>query len=144
MVLINCSETPDEHDELRRSGWRIVDFKGLFDVDLANSPSFGGSQGSAALTTSGRQSSGTNALISTRAERYRSFTKPGSKHVFDPSKRILQQDPEICVWHYVSPQGCKQSPCDRRHKYDLTSAGLQALREEVSTVRCKVRPFTLL
>lgn len=27
---------------------------------------------------------------------------------------------------------------------DLTSAGLQALREEVSTVRCKVRPFTLL
>uniref|UniRef100_A0A0K3CEI7 BY PROTMAP: gi/647401586/emb/CDR47928.1/ RHTO0S15e03818g2_1 [Rhodosporidium toruloides] n=1 Tax=Rhodotorula toruloides TaxID=5286 RepID=A0A0K3CEI7_RHOTO len=134
-ISINCSETPDEHDELRRSGWRIVDFKGLFDVDLANSPSFGGSQGSAALTTSGRQSSGTNALISTRAERYRSFTKPGSKHVFDPSKRILQQGD--CVWHYVSPQGCKQSPCDRRHKYDLTSAGLQALREEVSTVRCK-------
>lgn len=27
---------------------------------------------------------------------------------------------------------------------DLTSAGLQALREEVSTVRCKVRTSTLL
>ncbi|CDR47928.1 RHTO0S15e03818g2_1 [Rhodotorula toruloides] len=137
MVLINCSETLEEHEELHKSGWRVVDFKGLFDVDLAKAPSFVGSQGSAASTASSLQSSGTNTLISTRAERYRSFTKPGSKHVFAPSKRILQQDPEICVWHYVSAEGCKQAPCDRSHKYDLTSAGLQALREEVSTVRCK-------
>ncbi|BGP60388.1 hypothetical protein NBRC10512v2_001696 [Rhodotorula toruloides] len=162
MVLINCSETLEEHEELHKSGWRVVDFKGLFDVDLAKAPSFVGSQGSAASTASSLQSSGTNTLISTRAERYRSFTKPGSKHVFAPSKRILQQGesfltppesgvslttPETrqipksfafsCVWHYVSAEGCKQAPCDRSHKYDLTSAGLQALREEVSTVRCK-------
>lgn len=88
---INCSETLEEHEELHKSGWRVVDFKGLFDVDLAKAPSFVGSQGSAASTASSLQSSGTNTLISTRAERYRSFTKPGSKHVFAPSKRILQQ-----------------------------------------------------
>lgn len=90
-LRINCSETPDERDELHKSGWRIVDFKGLFDVDLAKPASFVASQGPAASTLGGQQSTSSDDVFASRAARYRTFIKPGSKHVFDPFKKILQQ-----------------------------------------------------
>ncbi|GAA5916776.1 hypothetical protein JCM8208_004038 [Rhodotorula glutinis] len=49
----------------------------------------------------------------------------------NPKRSLLNQDPALCFWTYLAPQGCNARQCDRSHDYRLTPAELRRLRELV-------------
>ncbi|GAA5915677.1 hypothetical protein JCM8208_005916 [Rhodotorula glutinis] len=68
---------------------------------------------------------------------YASLTTPRSRHHFNPTARLLDQNPQICCWFYFSVDGCTLPSCHRSHSYDLTSRGRRVLKKEIATINCK-------
>ncbi|GAA5835508.1 hypothetical protein JCM9279_004564 [Rhodotorula babjevae] len=68
---------------------------------------------------------------------YAGLTTPTSKHHFNPTARLLDQNPQICCWYYFSVDGCTLPSCHRSHGYDLTSRGRRVLKKEIATINCK-------
>ncbi|KPV76018.1 uncharacterized protein RHOBADRAFT_43455 [Rhodotorula graminis WP1] len=68
---------------------------------------------------------------------YASLTTPTSRHRFNPTARLLDQNPQICCWYYFSVDGCTLPSCHRSHAYDLTSRGRRVLKKEIATINCK-------
>ncbi|SCV69097.1 BQ2448_2117 [Microbotryum intermedium] len=73
--------------------------------------------------------------------RYRDDKKaglnPGTRPL-DTNRGFLQQNPQICVFHYLSGNGCTaRGTCGRAHDYDLNSRQIKHLREDVARHPCK-------
>ncbi|GAA5996444.1 uncharacterized protein JCM10292_007611 [Rhodotorula paludigena] len=154
VVLVNASERDDDDELLQTSGWRVTKFNRFFSTsdlsfaepDKPRSPS---TSLSAAVSTASspialakKYIPGDRPVAASDGEDltalYASLTTKTSKHKFDPAKRLLQQDPQICVWHYFSSTGCTMGRgCDRSHRYNLTQKGRDVLGAEVATIRCK-------
>ncbi|BGP38111.1 hypothetical protein JCM10450v2_002042 [Rhodotorula kratochvilovae] len=166
IVLVNASESDEERDLLQTSGWRVTIFPRFFGASLdprERSPSPTASKPAptppvsapvrppvkpiaAFLRPEGKP---TAAWLPPRdrpvaaaedtdlATFYAGLTTPNSKHKFSPTARLLQQDPQICVWQYFAKDGCTRKDCIKSHKYDLTSRGRRVLKKEISTIRCK-------
>ncbi|GAA6057792.1 hypothetical protein JCM3770_001042 [Rhodotorula araucariae] len=49
----------------------------------------------------------------------------------DPTKGLLNQEPPLCFWHYLSERGCTARMCTRSHKYRLTSEQTSRFRLSV-------------
>ncbi|SCZ97687.1 BZ3500_MvSof-1268-A1-R1_Chr4-3g07372 [Microbotryum saponariae] len=62
---------------------------------------------------------------------------PGMRPL-DTNRGFLQQNPQICVFHYLSGNGCTaRGTCGRAHDYDLNSRQIKHLREDVARHPCK-------
>ncbi|SGY72846.1 BQ5605_C005g03219 [Microbotryum silenes-dioicae] len=62
---------------------------------------------------------------------------PGMRPL-DTNRGFLQQNPQICVFHYLSGNGCTaRGTCGRAHDYDLNSRQIRHLREDVARHPCK-------
>ncbi|GAA6057799.1 hypothetical protein JCM3770_001046 [Rhodotorula araucariae] len=163
IVLVNTSEGDDEHGLLATSEWRVTTFPRFFGAcrkSQAREPSPGAEPMPATsaparpavkpiaafLRPTGQPVTAwlphderpvAAAEDADLATFYAGLTTPQSKHKFSPTARLLQQDPQICVWHYFSKDGCSVNGCIRSHQYDLTSRGRRVLKKEISTIRCK-------
>ncbi|TEB19350.1 hypothetical protein FA13DRAFT_1744481 [Coprinellus micaceus] len=62
-------------------------------------------------------------------------TTPGTRSI-DPTLPLWSQKPPPCVLYYLSPTGCKHSPCQFDHLYDFTPAQLDALRKKAKSLPC--------
>ncbi|KPV76031.1 uncharacterized protein RHOBADRAFT_53031 [Rhodotorula graminis WP1] len=51
--------------------------------------------------------------------------------VINPNKSLMNQNPPLCFWTYLAPQGCSARHCDRSHDYRLTPAEQRRLRDTV-------------
>lgn len=140
MHRINARETDSDAIELSGCDLRVVTFARLFstnpsvgkdispshdDLDAESSApsaldsgkpagapgSPGASRAHTPATTSKgvpKSSSGTWKAVSKKAVKGRKI---------NPDKSFLDQDPQLCVWHYLSQHGCtkQRGQCDRAH-----------------------------
>ncbi|GAA5890331.1 hypothetical protein JCM6882_008797 [Rhodosporidiobolus microsporus] len=67
-------------------------------------------------------------------EREKETSPPGRK--INPSRGMLQQDPQICFFHYLSEKGCTNKVCDLAHDYVMTAGQLGRLRDDVAKYPC--------
>lgn len=61
---------------------------------------------------------------------------PGPRAI-NPSRELWKQEPKLCIFHYLSPLGCKGRACKGSHDYVLTADQLVALREHFLDTPCK-------
>ncbi|KAF6760798.1 hypothetical protein DFP72DRAFT_881502 [Ephemerocybe angulata] len=55
----------------------------------------------------------------------------------DPSRELWNQDPRLCIFHYLAHVGCKGKFCRDSHDYILNDEQLAAFREHFLAIPCK-------
>lgn len=153
IVLVNYSESDDEEVILGTSGWRVVTFAGLFEEASMSWNVVAPREEVAAAPEPARRERGERGGRdrNDRADkRDRSDARGGREDngrapmpalgpgqmKLNPNRAFLNQDPQVCVFHYLSKCGSPRD-CRRSHDYQLSPGQLTRLRADVAKSPCK-------